>query len=446
MIERNPYLKHMKKSRVIEKYFPSNLETPVELWSQKKVKEYQTEAVKDILNHAYNNNEYYKNKFDKAGVNPDDFNTLKDLEKFPFLDKEELRGDPYRLLSIPKDEVSQVHVSTGTTSKQVGDHIYSIFSWEDIYVNELAMEIPLLAHVQKGDVVINALPYEMSSAAVAFHRSFQNGSGACVANVGKGGFYSDPIKTLFIMKDLKADVLITTPSYALYLSELAEEHNIDLKNDINLKFIWLTGEGCSNSFRKRIEEEFGCQGYLYYGSLEGGPLGVECVTQDGYHIPEGHVYIEVVHPKTGKLLPPGMMGELCITVLYRKAAPLIRYRVKDLGYIDSTPCQCCIERPKVVLRGREVDQIHIGSNGYSPFYLEELLYKIPEVGNNYQFLVSKTGLSIKVELKKDIEPSDKIKEKIRNRMSYYVGAIENIDFVDRLERTGGKTRRVLYVD
>lgn len=446
MISRNPYMKHMKKSPSIEKYFPEGLQEPVELWQKDKVERYQTEAVAEILEHAYRNNDYYRKKFDECGVSPADFKTLEDLCKFPFLEKDELRGDPWKLLSVPKDEIAQVHMSTGTTSKQAGDHIYSIFSWHDIFVDELAVEIPLLAHVQKGDVVINALPYEMSSAGIAFHRSFQSSSGATLVNVGKGGFYSDPLKTLYVMRDLQADILITTPAYAIYLSELAEENGMEIQKEIKLRYIWLTGEGCSDSYRKRIESVYNCPALMYYGSLEGGILGIECMEQNGYHMPDGHVFIEVVHPKTGKRLPDGMLGELCITTLYRRAMPLIRYRVQDLGFIETSPCPCCLERSRVMLRGREIDQIRIGKKGYSPFYLEELLYRIPEVGNSYQFLVSKTGLSVHLELKKGVEASEKLKDKIRNRMSYYIGNVEDIVFVDAMPRTGGKTKRVVYVD
>ncbi|OHD44178.1 MAG: hypothetical protein A2086_16120, partial [Spirochaetes bacterium GWD1_27_9] len=362
-----------------------------------------------------------------------------------FTYKEELRGKPWVLLSVPKSELTQVHVSTGTTSKKLGDHIYTLYSWDDIYLNELAIEMPLMVHSLKEDIVVNSLPYEMSSAGMAFHRSFQHGSGAAVVNVGKGGFYSDPKKTLIILKDIEATVFLTTPPYALYLSELAEEMGIDIKKDLKLKYIWLTGEGCSFEFRKRLEKIWGCKCYMYYGSLECGPLGVECYYQNGYHIPEGHVFIEIIDPKTGKVLPPGMIGEVCVTVLYRKASPLIRFRVEDLGYIDKETCDCCMERPKIFLRGREKDQIKVGEKFYSPYYLEEMLYKIPEVGNNYQFVVSNEGLTIRVELARGVENPEKVAKKIKTSMSYYVGDIYKVIIEDKIERTLGKTERVKYI-
>ncbi len=441
------YLKNIERSASIAKHFPENLDRPVELWPQKRVALYQEDAIKEILAHTYRNNSFYRKKWDQESVSPDTFQSIKDIAKFPFTFKDELRGKPWILLSVPKEEVSQIHMSTGTTSKSLGDHTYTLYSWEDIYVNELAIELPLLVHCLPEDCVINALPYEMSSAGMAFHRSFQNGSGAAVVNVGKGGFYSDPKKTLLVMKDLEASVLITTPSYAMSLWETAQRLRLDIQNDFQLKYIWLTGEGCSPAFRKRLEKVWQRPCLMYYGSLECGPLGIECRFQEGYHIPEGHVLVEIVDPETGKPLPPGCVGEICVTVLYRKAAPLIRYRVGDLAYLDTETCTCCIERPRLFLSGREQDQIKIGDKSYSPYFLEEILYRIPEMGNTYQFLVSPDGLSVRLELMHEYSETEKrqIATKIKNQLMHYVPDILDVSIEANMERTFGKAERVRVI-
>jgi len=448
MIKRNPYISFMRKNAAIEKHFPEDLQVPIDLWPEAKVRAYQYEAIKEIIEFAYTNNVYYRDKYDSMGVSPSDFEKLEDISKFPFLEKDELRGKPWRLLSIPRSKISQIHMSTGTTSKSAGDHIYSIFSWDDIYVNELAIEMPIMVHSSPDDIVIIALPYEMSSAAIAFHRSFQHGTGAAVVNTGKGGVYADPLKTLMVMRDLEAEVLMTTPPYAMYLSEIGEENGIDVKGDMHLKYMWLTGEGCSNNYRKRLEDIYGVKAFMYYGSLEGGPIGVECIEQDGYHISEGHVYVEIIDPNTLEVLDPGMVGEVVITVLYRKAMPLIRYRIGDLGFIDDGPCPCCIERNKLHLRGRKSDQIRILGKDFSPYYLEDKLYSIPEVGNSYKFQIKNEELIILTELNRKMVTNDveSVREKIRNRIGLVVGEVKDVVIVERLERSLKKTTRVEYLD
>jgi phenylacetate-CoA ligase len=445
MIQHNPYLPFLEKSGAIATHFPPNLREPIDLWPADRVRTYQTDAVREILTHAYQNNRLYREKFKSAGVTPDDFRGLRDLGRFPTLTKDELRGDPWVLLSVPRERVAQVHLSTGTTSKTLGDHIYSLFTWEDIYVDELAIDYPLMVPSRAGDVVINALPYEMSSAGMAFHRALQHGRGLGLVNVGKGGVYSDPAKTLIAARDLAARIMLTTPPYALYLSEVAEECGIDIRHDMRFKLLWLTGEGCSSAYRRRLEAIWGCPCLMYYGSLECGPIGAECLARDGYHITEGHVLVEIIDPQTGKSLPPGMIGEVCVTTLYRRAAPLIRYRVQDLGYLELLPCECCLERPRLGLRGREQDQITIGDKSFSPYYVEEFLYRIDEVGNNYEFLVDRDGLVINVEIRRGVERTHRLAERIRSNIAYTVGEVKEVVLVEHMERTRGKTTRVKYL-
>ena len=120
------------------------------------------------------------------------------------------------------------------------------------------------------DIVINALPHEMSFAGPGYHNLLQKGVGALMVPAGKGGLYSTPDSTLTMAQDLEATVLVTTPPYAAYLAEIADEKGIHLGKDIKLRFMWLTGEGCSPSFRERVEK-WSCPALFYYGSSVQSP-------------------------------------------------------------------------------------------------------------------------------------------------------------------------------
>jgi phenylacetate-CoA ligase len=264
-------------------------------------------------------------------------------------------------------------------------------------------------------------------------------------NVGKGGFYADPHKTLLMMADLACDILVTTPSWAIQLLETAAQNGIGVGQGtaIQPRIIWLTGEGCSDAFRKRLEVAWGAPCLMYYGSLECGPLGNECVVRDGYHLPEGHIYVEIVDAETGEVLPEGRVGEICVTVLYRRAMPLIRYRLQDTGYLDSEPCACCLERPRLFLRGRVQDQIRLGDHDFSPTRLEEFLYRIPEVGNSYQFHVEDDCLSVVAEINPQYGKSPEIEEKIRCALECVAGQVSSVTLVDKIPSGGGKVTRVI---
>jgi len=430
---------HEFEPEIISKFFKKQKEE-IEHWPKKKILEYQTEAVKEIVQHAYKNNPFYKKKLEERKIIPSDTKGLEDIERIPFTTKDELRGKPWILLSVPRREISQVHVSTGTTG---GEHTYILYTWEDLFIRDLAPAMPHLVPVEEDDVVINALPYEMSSAGLSFHRVFQDGTGAMVVPTGKGGAYSTPEKTIKIAKDLGTTIIITTPSYAVYLAEVAESIGIKPGEDIKPRFMWLTGEGCSFSFRDRVESIWKCPAYFYYGSLECGPLGIECSEKEGYHIPKAHVYVEIVDKEDQHRLDFGEIGEIVVTVLLRKATPLIRFRTGDLGYIDDIPCPCGIEWERLYLRGRKEDQIYIGGKEYSPFYIEEFLMRIPEVSCWYQFIVRDEVLLIQVEAAKDIVPSEKIGEMISSKIEYAVDVPNKVEFVANLPRPSGKLVRVI---
>ncbi len=404
--------------------------------------EFQTEALQAITARAYQHNSFYRKKMIRAGVKPQDIKSLADLVKLPFTAKEELRGQPWALLAADKKDISLINVSTGTTG---GEEIYIMQTWRDHFLNEFSAGYRKLVDVEDGDIVINALPYEMSSAGLAFHKVFMDSSHATVVNVGKGGAYSTPEKTAQVMRDLQPTVVITTPSYAVTIAEAAAEISFDLTG-LPLKKMFLTGEGCSPAFRQRVEEIWGTKANFYYGSLECGPLGIECDAHNGYHIPMGHVAFEIVDPKTGEALEPGEIGEVVATTLTRFDSPLFRYHTQDLGYIDPDPCKCGNIFPRFFMRGRLVDHITIMETDFSPFYLEEFLMRLPEVGNWYQFVAAPNNndrLKIRTELAPGVKPTPELTDKLSSKMEFAIGIPCEFEFVTKLPRPGSKTVRVV---
>ena len=407
------------------------------------VTDYQAEALKIMVTSLYERSSFYRQKMDQAGVKPDDIKSLADLAKLPFTTKDELRGNPWALMTVDRKEVSLINVSTGTTG---GEEIYIPQTWRDHFINEFPAGTKQLVNSGAGEICINALPYEMSSAGLSFHKVFMDISAATVVNVGKGGAYSPPEKTINVMRDLQPTVMITTPSYAITLAEAAAQIGFDLTS-LPLTKIWLTGEGCSNSFRLRVEKIWGTKVNFFYGSLEAGVLGIECDDHAGYHIPMSQVIMEIVDPTTGEVLEPGEIGEVVATPLLRFDSPLIRYRTQDLGYIDTDPCSCGTFLPRFFMRGRLVDHLTVNEIDFSPYYIEEFLMRLPEVGNWYQFVVqpgNNDQLKIRTELAPGVEPSPELAEKLTSKMEFATGIPCEFEFVTKLPRPGSKTLRVVH--
>ncbi|MTV50396.1 AMP-binding protein [Heliobacillus mobilis] len=403
---------------------------------------YQEEALQEIITHAAEKSPFYREKFQKAGINAKDIQNISDLSKLPFTTKDELRGDPWRFLTCDKKNISIIHVSTGTTG---GEPIYVMHTYQDFFLNDLAPGFCKLVPVEEGDIVLNALPYEMSSAGLAFHKSFIHCCSATVLTAGKGGAYSTPEKTVKMMRDLKPTVAITSPSYAVTLAETAAKEGFDLTT-LPLKLMWITGEGCSPAFRQRVEKLWGTTANFYYGTLEGGVIGIECNNHAGYHIANSHVIVEIVNPTTGEVLEPLEIGEIVVTCLARFGTPLIRYRTQDLGYIDPEPCDCGTALPRIFLRGRLGDQVRVNNIDFSPFYLEEFLMRQPEVGNWYQFVAQPGNndvLKIRVELAPGVVPSPALADKLSSKMEFAFGVPCEIVIVPEVPRPRAKTVRVI---
>lgn len=436
---RNYYVNWSEQDPLIARFFGPELTTPIELWEPARLAEYHRTMVASTIGHAAENNPFYTGKFAEAGITPGHFRDLRDLHRFPFTTKEEARHAPDTLLAVDRSRVAQVHVSTGTTG---GEPIYVYSTWPDVFSRELQPEYSILAPIAEDDFVADILPYEMSSAGLSFHKVIQDGYRAAVIPIGKGGFYSIPEKGLIMMRDLKINVAITTPTYAVFLKEIADKIGLVFGRDIVIDRMWLTGEGCSPAFRERVERHWQTKAQFWYGSLECGALGIECTERDGYHLAGGHVHVEIVDPEGETVLSPGEIGELVVTTLLREGSPMIRYRTGDIGFIEELPCPCGSKLPRLRLRGRKGDQIEIAGSQYSPFYLEEHLYRMEEVGNSYRFVVLDDHLVVEVEPAEGVETSEELAQSMASRLEFATGVPNEVLFVADLPRTAGKTIRV----
>ncbi|MEL1133951.1 AMP-binding protein [Desulfitobacterium sp. THU1] len=412
--------------------------------SRSRIQTYQEEAIKEVISRAYQNSPFYQDKLTQAGVQPEDIQTLEDLEKVPFTTKEDLRQDPWIRLACDKKEISLIHVSSGTTG---GKEIYTPHTWKEYYFNH-SIIYPRLTPVKREDIAFVALPYEMSQSGLNFHNLFLIGHQATAVPVGKGGAYSTPEKTIKLMKNLKPNFIATSPSYAIHLAEAAEAASLDLTT-LPLKRMFVAGEGCSNAFRNRLEKIWNTTVNFQYGATECGFIARECDLHDGLHITAAHVLVEIVDPVTGKVLKPGEIGEIVVTCLLRFDTPLIRYRTQDLGYLNPKICRCGVALPRLYHLGRAADHITLKGKSYSPYALEEYLIKLPEIGNWYQFIVQhgdNEQLTILTEPAHDVVVTPELIQKCSRQLHAAIGVSCEVQFVEKMDRPMIKAKRIKYTD
>ncbi|MFP4017329.1 MAG: phenylacetate--CoA ligase family protein, partial [Halanaerobiales bacterium] len=357
-----------------------------ECLSKSKMEQIQLSNLKNIVEHAYNNVPFYKKKFDSIGLKPGHIQSLKDIEKIPFTTKEDLRDNyPYDLFAYPLKKIVRVHASSGTTGKPivVGYTRNDMDNW-----TECVARLIVAAGGRENDVAQVAFGYGLFTGGFGLHYGLEK-VGITVVPASSG----NSERQMMLMQDFGSTIIVATPSYALYLSELAEEMGIS-KDKLKLRLGLFGGEGHTVAMRNEIEDRWGILATENYGLSEivGPGVSGECDYQNGMHINEDHFYPEVIDSDTGLVKDYGEKGELILTTLTKEGIPMLRYRTKDITILDPEPCECSRTnmRMKKIL-GRTDDMLIIKGVNVFPSQIESVLVGMEHIGPHYQIVVRKKG-------------------------------------------------------
>jgi len=352
----------------------------IETLPQEELKDLQLERLKKLVCYVYEKNSGYKERFKSAGVKPSDIKKLEDLEKLPFLTKDDLRRYyPYDLVCVPMSEVLYIHASSGTTGKPVVATYTKedLENWADLMARSL-----WAGGFRRDDVLHNAFGYGLFTGAHG-HELGANKIGATVIPMGSG----NTRRQLAVMRDFGATALAATPSYTLYMAEFAKELGLDPKKDFRIKFGFLGAEAWSDELKDKIEKTWGMRACEQYGLTEviGPGVSFDCGMGDGLHISADHFLTEVVDPQTGAPLPLGKRGELVFTTLLKEAFPVIRFRTKDLAILTEERCECGRTLPRHSrILGRADDMIKVKGVILFPRQIEEAIMRVDGTTENYQ--------------------------------------------------------------
>ena len=323
----------------------------------------------------------YAKKF--AGIDIDAINTPEDFAKLPFTDKSDLRATyPLGPIAVPTSEVVRIHSSSGTTGTPV------VIPYTQKDVDDWATQFARCyeyAGVTKEDRVQITPGYGLWTAGIGFQAGCEK-LGAMAVSMGPG----NTEKQIQMMIDFETTVLCATSSYALLLGEEIEKRG--LRDKIKLKKGIIGSERWSDKMRQRIEDLLGIELYDIYGLTEiyGPGIGISCQESDAMHVWSDFLYLEVIDPKTGELVPDGEPGEIVLTTLQKEGAPLIRFRTHDLGRVVCGECPCGHnEHPRIGhIMGRSDDMMKIHGVNVFPKQIEEVLELFPQLSSEYQIRLS----------------------------------------------------------
>ncbi|MEV6766175.1 phenylacetate--CoA ligase PaaK [Streptomyces sp. NPDC051105] len=423
---------------------PEALLDDAERMSREELAALQLTRLRATLRHAYDNVELYREKFDAAGVRPEDCGTLADLARFPFTTKADLRDTyPFGMFAVPMSEVRRVHASSGTTGRPtvVGYTDNDLSMWADVVARSIRA-----AGGRPGHKVHISYGYGLFTGGLGAHYGAERAG--CTVIPASGGMTARQVQ---IIQDFRPEIIMVTPSYMLTLLDEFERQGIDPRST-SLEVGIFGAEPWTEEMRREIEERLDIHAVDIYGLSEviGPGVAQECVeTKDGLHVWEDHFLPEVVDPLTDEVLAEGESGELVFTSLTKEALPIIRYRTRDLTRLLPGTARPGLRRIEKIT-GRCDDMIILRGVNVFPSQVEEIVLRTPGVAPHFQIQITQRGrmdhMTVRVEARPDAGPADReaAAKTIAQGIKDGVGVTVEVAVVDpeTLERSVGKLRRV----
>ncbi len=427
---------------------PGDLE-PIEKASRDEIAALQLERLKWSVRHAYDNVPHYRKSFDEKGVHPDDLKTLADLAKFPFTTKTDLRDNyPFGLFAVPREKIARVHASSGTTGKPivVGYTLKDIDNWANLVARSIRA-----AGGRAGDTCHIAYGYGLFTGGLGAHYGAER-LGCTVVPMSGG----QTEKQVQLIQDFKPEIIMVTPSYSLVIAEEFERLGV-APQDISLKIGIFGAEPWGQGMRTEIERKLGIDAIDIYGLTEvmGPGVACECIeSKDGPVIWEDHFYPEIINPETGEVVADGESGELVFTSLTKEAAPVIRYRTRDLTRLLAPTSRSFRRMDRIT--GRTDDMLIVRGVNVFPSVIEEQILRDKRLGGNYQIHLTRDGhldnVEVLCELQRECSGtlSDATVREIAKELQHHIKTIAGISTkVTVLEHESiprtltGKARRVI---
>lgn len=405
----------------------------------------QLKRLKKIL-RTVQHVEFYRKQFDKAGIRASDVKTLDDIQKLPFTKKQDLRdGYPFGFFAVPMQKIVRIHTTSGTTGKPtvVGYTRKDLDTWAGLIARNMTM-----IGIGENDIFQNMVNYGMFTGGLGFHYGAEK-IGMTVIPSATG----NTRRQIEMIRDFGVTAIHCTPSYAMHLSEVAEEMEESLDS---LKTGIFGAEPWSDTLRHTLEDRLGVTAYDSYGMSElfGPGVAFECPERDGLHIWHDSYLVEIINPTTGERLSDGERGELVVTPLVKEAMPLVRYRTGDVTRLIEDGCLCGRGQKIARLSGRSDDMLIIRGINVFPSQIEHVLLRIPEVGNQFMVYVDRINhldeMTVHVEINRshfsgELADLARIQKKVVKELHDTLELRTTVKLVEpgSLPRFEGKAKRVI---
>ena len=443
----------------------------MELMSHSETRALQLVKLKSLLNRVYEQSPYYRDKFDRAGVNPRNLKSLEHYQDYPFFDKDEERASQeasretaqhtfgLHITCNPRS-VNRVSSSSGTT----GSPTYSGFTLKDREItNDNQARALVRLGIEPGDVVMHASVLSMWIAGIPGVDSMM-AYGVCLVPVGA---LSGVERVAQVARDTRPKSMKCTASFAQYLAKHMEERTGIDPATLGLEKVVVFGEpgGSIPQIYEPLEKSFG--GAMVHDIMGAtgchSPTGISCEEHNGIHFyAEDNAMFEICDPESLESLPieDGVEGEIVFTGLERECGPLIRWRDKDIIQVTTEPCRCGRPGPRMLFKGRVDDMLLVKGVNVFPNAVRDVINKTSNLTTgNIRIVKSSPGpvvpapVLVKVEVKAGLPDQKKqtLAGDLDNAIHHQLRFRATFDFIDEgefelLKGATGKTRLVEQIN
>jgi phenylacetate-CoA ligase len=415
------------------------LDRDIETARPKEIRKLQEATLARQMDYLFARSLFYQDKFQSAGIRRKDYRKLRDLARFPFTAKEELRESQAshpplgRHIAADWHRVIRVHSSTGTTGKP---------SFVGITRRDASMWTRLTARsfytqgCRKTDVVVHAAGLTLFVAGLTSKDAIES-IGAVFVPLGTGASE----KALSVIPFLGVNAMHCTPSYASYFADFVRQAGIEPR-ELGLKKLFCGAEPGAGipAVRAKLQEDFGARVTEGLGNADMAPIIFsECPEQAGMHLngPD-FVLVEIIDPDTEESLPieTGVTGELVYTSLQRECVPLLRFRTRDRVEVLGTSCACGRTGFRLRCIGRTDDMlILLGVNVFPSAVRDVVSGFYPRTTGEIQILLEKPGPRVEPPLKVVVEcanatpTSAELKDEIERKIRAVLTVAASVELV-----------------
>ena len=351
----------------------------IETLNRKQVCALEAPLIADQINYVYHHSSYYRDKFDRAGIDPSQINGHEWLADLPFTEKADITAMQQNGALFGQHQCADFdHIVRVTcTGGSSGEPTRLGWTQNDINIyNEMGARALWAMGCRSRDFVISCFNYSMYAGGIMDHGGFET-LGAAILPYGIGN--SERLLEMLSRFPTRGGgySIYLTPSYAARLADRAEAEGIDLHR-CQVQRGYFSGEAglLMPGYRDKIEAAWGMHAMDMYGAAELGVQSGECEFRRGLHYScAGLVAVELIDPDRGEIIAfaDGAEGELVYTTLRREACPLIRLRSHDIVRINTEPCECGRHSFRFEVLGRSDDMFVVKGMNVFPLGVQETL-------------------------------------------------------------------------